>query len=161
MTTDASSFISILQKSKLSTKCPFCYNEFLLSNSLLFDGTKKFPSNAEVTRNEWEEDLHQRILDLKLRIERATKGSEKTTIAVGIGKIIEKILPAHKNFDMISADCRFLAEPIDMIVFNGLSENKINHITFMDIKTGKAHLNEHQKQIRDAVKDNDVKWKLL
>jgi len=62
---------------------------------------------------------------------------------------------------MIASDCRFLAEPIDMVVFHGLSDNKINHITFMDVKTGKAHLNDHQKTIRDAVNDHKVKWKVV
>ena len=155
------SFIENLQKSKLSTECPYCYSKFLLSESLLFDGTKKFPSQADITRKEWEINLQLRLVDLKNRKKRAEKGAEKTTIAVGIGKIIEKILPAHKNFDMESADCRFLAEPIDMIVFNGLSENRINSLTFMDVKTGKASLNTHQKQIRDAVNDKQVKWKVL
>jgi len=161
MVANTDSFIKILQKSNLSASCPYCYNEFSLSKSLLFDGTQKFPSHAQVTQLEWEEELRNRISDLQTQRKRAETGAEKTTIAVGLGKIIEKILPAHKNFNMIASDCRFLAEPIDMVVFHGLSDNKINHITFMDVKTGKAHLNDHQKTIRDAVNDHKVKWKVV
>jgi len=159
--TSTDSFIKILQKSKLSAACPYCYNEFSLSKSLLFDGTQKFPRPAQVTQLEWEKDLGNRISDLQKQRKRVEHVTEKITIAVGLGKIIEKILPAHKNFNMITSDCRFLAEPIDMVVFHGLSDNKINHITFMDVKTGNAHLNEHQKTIRDAVKDHKVKWKAV
>jgi predicted Holliday junction resolvase-like endonuclease len=124
----------------------------------LFDGRKKFPVDAEARQSEMEQQLEERLADLMKRQQRATIGSEKTAIAVGIGKIVEKILPAHKDFKMVASDCRFLAEPIDMIAFQGLSENRIQKITFLDIKTGNAKLNTHQKQIRDAVKDGKVKW---
>ena len=156
---DVSTLIKSLNKSKLIAKCPHCRNEFSLSHALLFDGRKEFPSKAEAKRLELLEELKERTTDLLLRQKRATTKSEKTAIAVGIGKIIEKILPAHKNFDLTPADCRFLAEPIDMIVFDGVSKNKIKNITFMDVKTGGASLNTHQKQIRDAVQDHDVTWR--
>lgn len=156
---DVSVMIRTLNRSKLIAECPYCRDEFSLSDALLFDGRGEFPSKAEVKRLELLEELKERSADLLERQKRATTKSEKTAIAVGIGKIIEKILPAHKNFSLIPADCRFLAEPIDMIIFDGVSKNKIKNITFMDIKTGKASLNTHQKQIRDAILDNDVRWR--
>ena len=159
--TEIPKFIKNLQTSKLYAGCPHCGDEFSLNDAILFDGTKKFPESAEITRLEWENELQERISKLKVRKNRAITGSEKTTVAVGIGKIIEKILPAHKNFNMVSSDCRFLAEPIDMIVFRGACQQKINHITFMDIKTGNARLNQHQKMVCQAINDHDVKWKVL
>ena len=156
---DVSPLIQTLNKSKLIAECPHCGDEFALSKALLFDGRGEFPSKAESKRLELLEELKERSADLLERQKKATTRSEKGAIAVGIGLIIEKILPAHKNFDLIPADCRFLAEPIDMIVFDGVSENKIKKITFMDIKTGGAVLNTHQKQIRDAIKDHDVSWR--
>ena len=123
------------------------------------DGRKQFPSKAEAKRLELLEELKKRTAYLIKQQKRATTISEKAVIAIGIGKIIEKVLPAHKNFDLIPSDCRFLAEPIDMIVFDGVSENKVKKITFMDIKTGSARLNKHQKQVRDAVLDHDVIWR--
>lgn len=159
MPNNISSFIIRLQKSNLVAECPHCGDEFPLSKSLLFDGRGKFPDKAQQVRLEWEKELKDRIADLAERQLRAKTKSEKTAMAVGIGKIIEKILPAHKNFKMVPADCRFLAEPIDMIVFDGLAQNKITNITFMDVKTGNARLNIHQRQIRDAVKDHDVEWR--
>ena len=156
---DVSAMIKTLNKSKLIAECPHCGDEFSLSEALLFDGRGEFPSKAEAKRLELLEELKERTADLLLRQKRATTKSEKTAIAVGIGKIIEKILPVHKNFDLTPADCRFLAEPIDMIVFDGVSKNIIKNITFMDIKTGGVVLNKHQKQIRDAVQDHDVRWR--
>ena len=158
MSLDVSLLIRTLNKSKLVAECPQCGDEFALSKTLLFDGRGKFPDKAEEKRMELLQELKDRAADLLEKQKRATTRSENTATAVGIGKIIEKILPAHKNFDLISADCRFLAEPIDMIVFDGISENKVNKISFMDIKTGNATLNKHQRQIRDAINDHNVKW---
>lgn len=156
---DTSDLIKNLQKSKLIAECPHCGDEFALSKSLLFDGRGDFPDKAEQRRQELLRQLKERSSELLERQKRATTKPEKAAIAIGIGKIIEKILPAHKNFGLTPSDCRFLAEPIDMIVFDGISENKVNKITFMDVKTGKASLNQHQRQIRNAIEDNDVSWR--
>lgn len=161
MVQDIQLFIKNLQKANLSAECPHCGEEFSISKSVLFDGRGKFPVTAEQVRRTLEKEIKDRIAELVERQKKAETKSEKTAIAVGIGKIIEKILPAHKNFNMIPADCRFLAEPIDMIVFDGLSQNNIQKITFMDVKTGKAALQPNQKKIRDAVKDHNVEWRLL
>ena len=156
---DVSDLIKTLNKSPLIAECPYCNEEFTLSQALLFDGRQTFPSKAETKRVAMLDELKERSADLLERQKRATTKSEKTATAVGIGKIIEKILPAYKNFGLTPSDCRFLAEPIDMIVFDGVSENKIKNITFMDVKTGNATLNTHQKQIRDAILDHDVMWR--
>mgnify|MGYP000380249291 CR=1 FL=1 len=70
---------------------------------------------------------------------------------------MEKIIHLHKEFNFTLEDCRFLAAPLDFIIFDGAASNKVNHITFMEIKTGKAALNKHQRMIRDAVHDHKVK----
>lgn len=161
MTSDIIQFITKLQKSNLSAGCPHCSHEFTLSEALLFNGLEPFPEKAEAIKLEWQKVLDNKIAELKNRQISADTKSEKQAIASGMGKIVEKIISAHKDFMMSPADCRFLGEPIDMIVFNGLSENKINQITFLDIKTGNAPLNTHQRRIRDAIEDNNVKWKVF
>ena len=147
-----------LNNSRLFAECPNCGDEFSLSKALLFDGTKKFPESAELIKLQCELALKEQIKELSEKQKQAPVRSERAAVSVGIGKIIEKILPIHKFFDIVASDCRFLAEPIDMIVFDGASKNKINHISFMEIKTGAARLNDHQKIVRDAVNDHQVKW---
>lgn len=161
MPSDVTTFIKVLQKSKLSANCPNCGHHISLSKALLFDGRKKFPEAAEVKRLELVKEIDDRVADLVERQKKAKTKSEKTATAVGIGKIIEKILPAHKNFTIPASDCRFLGEPIDMIVFDGISQNNINHITFLDVKTGAARLNAHQKLVRDTVNEHKVKWSVV
>ncbi len=161
MTSNVTGFIKDLKKSYLNATCPNCRNEFSLAKALLFDGTKQFPQTAELTRLEWEQRLVDRISELKVKKNKTAARSQTGAIASGVGKILEKILPAHKNFDMESADWRFLAEPIDNIQFHGLVNNKITNITFMDIKTQNGKLGKNQKQIRDVIIDHKVKWRYL
>jgi hypothetical protein len=92
---DVSSLIQALNKSKLVAECPHCGDEFSLSKALLFDGRGKFPDKAEVRRLELLEELKDRSADLLEKQKRATTKSENTAIAVGIGKIIEKIINIH------------------------------------------------------------------
>jgi len=154
-------FIKNLKKSRLVANCPNCSKEFSLSKALLFDGTVQFPETAEITRKEWEKRLEDRLSALKDLKKKTKERSETGALSSGVGKILEKILPAHKNFDMVSADWRFLNDPIDIIEFEGLANNKIKHISFMDVKTGNGKLQPNQKQIRDAINDHKVKWRYL
>lgn len=118
---DVSALVKNHQKSALTARCPKCDNEFNLSKSLLFDGMAEFPANAEQKRQELLQELKERASQILEREKNATTGSEQKAIAVGIGKIIEKILSAHKNFELVPSDCRFLAEQIDMVAFDGVS----------------------------------------
>ena len=89
----------------------------------------------------------------------ATEKALITTKAVNIGKNLEKILPTLKDFTWELSDCRFIGDPLDMITFNGLSSNKIDSISFIEVKSGAARLNSHQKMIRDAINDKKVSYK--
>ncbi len=126
---------------------------FLYPNLFFLMGGGDFSTKDEIKKQELLKELKDRTDALLKKQKSATTKSEKMTVAIGIGKIVEKILPAHKNFDLVPADCRFLAEPIDMIVFDGVSQNKVDKIAFMGVKTGSSTLNKHQKQICDAIKE--------
>ena len=88
------------------------------------------------------------------------KRAEVGARAVGIGKILEKIAPAVRGYQYDPRDSRALFEPIDYIVFKGLTKGngRVDSLIFLDIKTGGAGLNTHQRQIRDAVQDGKVAW---
>ena len=150
--------IKTLKESGLYAQCP-CGGEFKLSESLLFDGTKSFPEEAKDLQKMLLKDLKDREESLKKRKKLATVRAEKTTVAVNLGKEMEKILPTLKDFKWRLADSRFLADPIDLIIFNGLSLNKIESINFIEIKSGASRLNNHQKAVKDAVEDKRVSYK--
>jgi len=153
---DILKLINQLKVSKLYAECRECGEEFPLSKAVLFDGLGDFPEPAELRRKQMIEELQAKLDELKKRKISAGPGAEKKAIEIGIGKIIEKVMPAYQNFGIPISDCRPLFEPIDMIIFNGLSTTSIQSITFMEIKTGKSRLNEHQKLVKEAVSDGKV-----
>ena len=148
--------IKALSSSKLYAQCHKCGGEFKLSDTLIFDGLEPFPEQAYKIKEDKEKEYKQKIDNLKNRTLEADEGAEKRALAVGFGKIIEKIIPAHKDFDIPLSDCRPLFEPIDIITFHGLNKGDIDSITFYEIKTGKSSLNKHERMIRDAVIDKRV-----
>ena len=159
--TEISDLISSIQNSGLDAECPECKKTSALSSWTLFDGTKPFPTDAEQKRQEMEEEY--RLLQEKLKKNIKNIGRSKiSAVGSGTGKISEKIIPAMKQFGYPIEDCRFLAEPIDYIIFDGASKGKVEQITFMDIKVGEtAGLKKHQEKIRDAIKDNNVKSEMI
>jgi len=66
-----------------------------------------------------------------------------------------------KDFKLDLPDCRFLGDPIDLITFNGFSKGKIDSINFIEVKSGAARLNQHQKSIKDAIEDKKVLYKVF
>ncbi|VVB76431.1 Endonuclease related to archaeal Holliday junction resolvase [Candidatus Tiddalikarchaeum anstoanum] len=156
---DTQALINLLKKSNFYAKCP-CGEEFKMSDALLFDGTKPFPEKAKHVQEMLNSDLKEREEQLKKRMKLATEKVTKTTTAVNLGKELEKILPTLNDFKWMLEDCRFLADPIDFVVFNGLSMNKINSLSFVEVKSGEARLNKHQKCIKDAVEDGKVSYEV-
>ena len=141
--------------------CPYCNNTFKIADATLFDGlSKKFPDIAKEICKQYEQELKEKAESLSKR-KLSVKGAEQKAIEVGIGKIVEKVVPAYKDFPFTLCDCRALFEPIDMIVFNGLVETNVNNITFLEIKSGESKLNTHQRRVRDAVKEKKVSYEVI
>ena len=151
-----SQIISILKNSNLNAQCP-CGEVSALSDFIIYDGTMSPPDDAKKIHELYEIEYNKKVEKLKTRKISATEGAEKKSLEVGFGKTIEKMVHLLKDFNFPVEDCSFLAEPLDVIIFNGIAVNNVNHITFMEIKTGKATLNKHQRMIRDAVYDHKVK----
>jgi predicted Holliday junction resolvase-like endonuclease len=153
--------IKSLKESNLYAECPLCDEEFKISESVLFDGTKPFPPNALEVQKNLIGEMQQLENELKKRIKLATEKSKITAKAVNIGKNLEKILPVMKDFKWSLSDSRFLGDPIDLITFNGVSIGKVSSISFIEVKSGGARLNEHQKSIKDAIEDRKVSYKVF
>jgi predicted Holliday junction resolvase-like endonuclease len=81
--------------------------------------------------------------------------------AVSKGKITEHLVPFFPNFNYNSRDARFLGSPVDLIVFNGLSDGELKEIVFLEIKTGNSVLTTRERQIRARVQEGLVRWEEL
>jgi predicted Holliday junction resolvase-like endonuclease len=149
--------IKNLAASGLFAVCP-CGEEFEISSAFLFDGTQPFPTEATEVKTEYEKDLEVRKKELAKKIKQIMEKTAKKTERVNIGKSLEKVLPLAKDFRWVVPDTKVLGDPIDMLVFNGLSLGKVDSLSFIEVKSGSARLNEHQKSIRDALADHRVSY---
>jgi predicted Holliday junction resolvase-like endonuclease len=71
------------------------------------------------------------------------------------GKVSETFAPFLEGFPFKPSECKFLGDPIDYVVFEGLDERDIKGIHFLDVKSGGARLSKHQKQIKDLIDELD------
>ncbi len=78
--------------------------------------------------------------------------------AVITGKVAEHLVPFSPLFHYNPKDVRFIGSPIDLIVFDGLSEGNLRKIVFVEVKTGKSTLSERERKIMEAIKNRRVEW---
>jgi predicted Holliday junction resolvase-like endonuclease len=150
--------IQLLKKSDIYAEHSACGGEFKISDALLFDGTKPFPFTAMEVQKSLEERLKERQEELKKSMKRATTGAQTTAKSVNVGKLLEKVFPTMNDFKWELSDCRFLGEPIDLVIFHGLTAGNVESIRFLEVKSGKAVLNKHQKNIKEAIENNKIKY---
>jgi len=96
---------------------------------------------------EWEEALPDYRKDAIMK-SRAVLG----------GQFSEQLSPYLPNFDFLPTECRFIGKPIDFIVFKGMDEKKIDEIVFVEVKSGNAKLNQHEKNIKETIEKGKVRW---
>ena len=90
------------------------------------------------------------------------KGAIKKSQAVIRGKITEHLIPFFPDFAYDPKDVRFIGTPIDLVVFDGLSEGKVRRIVFVEVKSGKrASLSTREGRVIDCIKDRAVFYEIL
>jgi predicted Holliday junction resolvase-like endonuclease len=71
---------------------------------------------------------------------------------VGIkGKVTEAFAPFLKGFPFKASECKFIGDPIDYLVFEGLDERNVKSVHFVEVKSDKSKMSKHQKQIKDII----------
>jgi predicted Holliday junction resolvase-like endonuclease len=111
---------------------------------------------------EYEKNLKEKISDTYIPEE--IMSSLRTKISKGV---MEKFVPFSEKFANLGydpADAKFLGEPIDYIVFKGLSKKKVEKIAFVEIKSGKGSLSEVQEDIRKIVtkpSNENIEWEII
>jgi predicted Holliday junction resolvase-like endonuclease len=78
--------------------------------------------------------------------------------AVTMGKVHEQLIPYLPDFPYNPKDVRFLGSPIDLVVFEGLAEGRLERIVFVEVKTGGAGLTGRERSVRDVVQAREVEW---
>ena len=87
----------------------------------------------------------------------------KRSRSVRGGKVYEHIVPLLPEFAerFDPADARFVGNPIDYVVFDGLCEGDLRRVMLVEVKTGGGRLNENERQVRAAIEEGRVDYELL
>lgn len=81
--------------------------------------------------------------------------------SVLLGEVYEKVAPFLPEFPFAARDMVFLGKGVDCIVFDGLSEGKLERIVFLELKSGNSRLSRNEAMIRDAIRRNKVDYQEL
>jgi len=71
------------------------------------------------------------------------------------GKVTESFAPFLAGFPYKASECKFLGDPIDYLVFEGLDERDVKAIRFLEVKEGTSKLSKHQKQIKEILDESN------
>jgi predicted Holliday junction resolvase-like endonuclease len=153
--------IETLKTGNFYVECPNsnCQEEVQLRQAALFDN-KNFTDKALEVYNEQLTYIRQRKAEIKSLKEKGTIKSELGALSTNFGFIMERIAPTMPSFRFKHNDCRSIFDPIDYVIFEGLTQNgSVDKLHFVDIKTGTARLSKRQKEIRNVINDKKVKFK--
>src|SRR5260221_4343300 len=143
-------------------QCPRCGEDFRLSRANLFSVRDEFPTVALAKIAERKATLRAERQELRERKRRMTEAAQVTAESVNLGKILEKIAPSFEDFGYPTRDCRVLWEPIDYVIFSGLSRRAVvDSITFLEVKSGDARLTAKQRDIANAVEQGRVEFQTV
>lgn len=105
---------------------------------------------------------HDRALDAaradSVRRSRSTLG----------GKMAEQFAPMLPGFDDVPGDCKFLGDPIDYVVFRGLTAARNENgstdaieVVLLDVKSGASQMSKWQRAIAQAVHAGRVRFEVI
>ncbi|MBU0907176.1 MAG: hypothetical protein KKD18_01395 [Nanoarchaeota archaeon] len=120
-------------------------------------------TTLEQVKKEWQVKYIQDIEELK----RLFKDSEKVIRLKSVsssrrslvGKFIERFVPFLSKVPYEPSDMHFIGSPIDYIVFEGLHEDNVQRVVFVEVKTGESKLTKREKSLKEAVERKKVSWK--
>ena len=160
MSTASKELIAELQATRAFIgTCPRCDQEFSLADAVLFAIEDIPPEEALAAISATRKRIKERKEQLVADRERMTMRAQKTAHSVNLGKIVEKIVPSFSSFAHNAGDCRALFEPIDYLIFSGLTKSgRVDALLFVDVKSGSARLNNNQKNIKKIVETGAISF---
>lgn len=102
-----------------------------------------------------------RDIGWRLRLRRALREETEQKLersrSVLKGQIGEQMAPLLPGFPFHPGDVRFLGGIVDLVIFSGYHEGRIDEIVLADVKSGAARLTQLQRQVEQAVADGRVR----
>lgn len=145
------------RNASLKASCPHCDESFPLSEAQLFDALRPLSGAALEKLQAQQHALKEGRAELRERREHGPERSRVGAESGNIGKVVEKVAPSLPGFSLEPGDCRALFEPIDYVVFNGLTrKGRVESLRFVDVKSQGARLTQRQRRIQAAVEAGKV-----
>lgn len=92
----------------------------------------------------------------------AVKEFKKRSGRTRVGTTVEQMVPFVKELPFDPSDMRILSGgPVDYVVFDGLCDGELKELVFLDVKTGKARMNDAQKQVQRCADLGRVRFALF
>ena len=118
---------------------------------LLYAGYRLIELRANLKFEQWKNAYSKQIR------RDAITGSQ----AAVAGRVFERVAPYLPGFGYNPRDVRFVGDPIDFVVFDGLSEGNVRNVVFVEVKTGLGELNGNERRVKTAISERRVVWSLF
>lgn len=146
--------IKIEEKFKNETKI---LNEFKESNSNLLKKLQDLDKKHAALQAKLDSEIKEAVV-------KARADSIKRQRSILKGQATEQLAP-YINSSYNPKDYKFIGDPIDYIIFDGMSEiqtkdDEIKNIILMDIKTGKSQLNRVQKAVKKCIENGNLEFQV-
>lgn len=121
---------------------------FLFITALIIVAYIFYKIGSLATNLKWQKRIPQ--------LQRLTAEKQRAGIK---GKLAEAFAPFLPGFPFKPSECKFIGDPIDYLVFEGLDERDVKSIHFVEVKQGTSKLSKHQKQIKEIIdKKEDISF---
>lgn len=113
-----------------------------------------------VVNLQWKYKFEQRIKKwTELEEKRTRQDAIQRSARALSGKTLEKFIPFLDKFPYNPHDVRWLGDPIDLVIFDGYSDNgDVSQVVFCEVKYGKSKLSTIQRKIKEVIENKHVKW---
>ena len=114
------------------------------------DAKKTAEDEANIKLEEWKSQYVKSIRE----------DARQRSRSVIMGQVAEIFAPFLPDFNFNPKDARFIGDPIDYIIFDGLCDGKIKKVVIAEVKTGTSGLSPRESLVRNAIQSGcGVEWK--
>lgn len=119
--------------------------------ALLYAGYRLIELRANLKFEQWK-NAHSK------QIRREAIAGSQAAVA---GRVFERVAPYLPGFGYNPKDIRFVGDPVDFVVFDGLSDGNVRNVVFVEVKTGDGELNRNERRVKAAIVERRVEWSLF
>lgn len=113
--------------------------------------------NLEGTARALAKDMLKSDKTVKALMKDARQQAIQRSRSTLLGKLFERLGPFLQHFNHDPRDVRAIMDPIDYVVFDGLTVNRrVDCVTFVEVKSGTARESSTQKTVIEAVREGRV-----